>query len=56
MPTEYRRVQVAPGHTVTVRRVPKVQPRNGKVLVVKSHREPFEVDEAKWNAAEVAHA
>jgi hypothetical protein len=54
MPSETRRVLIATGHYVTARRAARVPCRNGKVLlVVNSHRPPIEVDEARWNAAEV---
>lgn len=53
MPSEYRRVEIAPGHAVTVRRVRNAPARDGKVLVVKSHREPFAIDQARWDAGVV---
>jgi len=54
MPSEKRRVLVATGHYVEARRLARVAPRDGKVLLsVNSHRPPIEVDEARWNAAEV---
>jgi hypothetical protein len=54
MPSETRRVLIAAGHYVSARRATRAPVRNGKVLlVVNSHRPPIEVDEARWNAAEV---
>jgi hypothetical protein len=54
MAVERRRVEVATGHVVTAYRARRVPVRNGKVLIiVNSHRPPIEVDEARWNAAEV---
>jgi hypothetical protein len=54
MAVERRRVEVATGHVVTAYRARRVPARNGKVLlIVNSHRPPIEVDEARWNAAEV---
>jgi hypothetical protein len=54
VPSEKRRVLVATGHYVEARRLARVPARNGKVLLsVNSHRPPIEVDEARWNAAEV---
>ena len=54
MPSEKRRVPIAPGHYVEARRLARVPARDGKVLLsVNSHRQPIEVEEARWNAAEV---
>ncbi len=52
MPSEFRQIQIAVGHTVVARRAPRVPVRNGKVLlIVNSHRPPIEIDEARWISA-----
>lgn len=53
MPSEYREIQVAPGHRVTVRRSRKAAQRPGFVMVEKSHRPPFEVREQCWQEGRV---
>ena len=53
MASEHRKVEIAPGHFIVVRRFPRAEPRGGKVLVIKSHRDPFAVDQAAWDRAEV---
>ncbi len=54
MPSDRRRVFIATGHYVEARRLARAPARDGKVLLsVNSHRPPIEVDEARWNVAEV---
>jgi len=53
MSAEHRRVEVAPGHAVTVYRAPRQSGREGFVTVAKSHRPPFDVCEERWQAAPV---
>lgn len=54
MGAQYRRVTVAQGHTVTIRRVSKQPDRPGYVHVSKSHRPPFFVRASLWNEAPIA--
>ena len=51
MPSEYRNVEVAAGHFLPLRLARRVPPRNGKVLCMQRHRQPVEIDQAKWEAA-----
>ena len=50
---QYRNVEVTTGHFLPLRRLSTVPTRNGKVLCRHRNRErpPFEVDEARWDAA-----
>lgn len=48
---EFRDVQVAVGHKVRVRRSRQQSDRPGYVRVEKSHRAPFEIPAAAWDAA-----
>jgi len=50
---DYRRVEVAPGHTLLACRAVRTPPRDGKVRILVRHRAPMEVSEAAWNRAEV---
>lgn len=49
----YRKVEVAVGHFVPLRRLTTVPPRDGKVLCRHRNRKlpPFEIDQARWDAA-----
>jgi hypothetical protein len=53
MPAQYREIQVAPGHRLTVRRSRQAATRAGFVMVEKSHRPPFEVREQCWQEGRV---
>jgi hypothetical protein len=52
--SERRRVTVAQGHTVTVRRTGVPSDRPGFVRVKTTHRAPFDIAERLWNEAPVA--
>lgn len=52
MPSEIRRVEIATGHAVNVRLARQPTERPGFVRVVKSHRAPFEIPVARWEAGE----
>lgn len=50
MPAEFRRVTIAPGHVVSVRRSRIQNPAPGKVAVEKSRGRRFETPAAVWEA------
>lgn len=52
MPSEIRRVEIATGHAINVRLAREPSARAGFVRVVKSHRDPFEIPAARWEAGE----
>lgn len=52
MPSETRKVEIAVGHAVNVRLARQPSPRPGYVRVVKSHRAPFDIPVARWEAGE----
>lgn len=54
MPSERRAIEVAQGHTVTVRRNNRAASRPGYVCVEKTHRTPFEVEQWRWDQGKVA--
>lgn len=54
MPSKRRLVQIAAGHIVRVRRLPRIAARPGYVVVEKSNRPPFEIPETRWKDAQPA--
>lgn len=52
MPSERRRVELAPGHFVTVRKLGEQPGTPGKIRVIKSRRAPFDIAADRWNAGE----
>lgn len=52
MPSERRRVELAPGHVVTVRKLGQQPGTPGLVRVEKSHRAPFDIAAHRWEAGE----
>jgi hypothetical protein len=50
---QYRRLQIAQGHVVTVRLARTQTDADGLVTVTKSHRPPFNVPRAKWDQGEI---
>ena len=52
MPSERRRVELAPGHVVTVRKLGAQPDAPGLVRVEKSHRAPFDIAAHRWEAGE----
>lgn len=52
MPSERRRVELAPGHVVTVRKHGQQPDTPGLVRVIKSHRAPFDIAAHRWEAGE----
>lgn len=55
MAAEWRRIEVARGHTLLARRAPRQSARPGRVTLIVRHRDPIEVEETIWNAGEVHH-
>ena len=53
MSAQYRRIEIAPGHRVTVYRAPRQSGRAGFVTVRKSHRPPFDVSVDRWTNGEI---
>lgn len=54
MPSECRRVTVAPGHAVLVRRLRTPASRAGHIRVETKASRRFDVPQAAWDAAEVS--
>ncbi len=52
MPSERRRVEVWPGHFVTVRKLGQQPGTPGMVRVEKSHRAPFDIAAHRWETGE----
>lgn len=54
MPSQFRTVTLAPGHTLRCRRASTEATRPGHVRVQATRRPPFEIAERLWNEAPTA--
>lgn len=53
MPAQHRRVEIAPGHSLLVRRLSDPATRPGHIVVCNRHRQPFELPVERWESGEV---
>ncbi len=55
MPSQWKRLEMAPGHSLLARRVNTGPAIDGCVLVATKHRGRVHVSTDTWNAAELHH-